>query len=83
VVHATAGKEESFVGPIIQGKAKMLAKMMGDQYKSVTASSGWLGRWKTRYGVRHLNICAEKLSVDEGAVIMFKTKISDLFRRNL
>jgi hypothetical protein len=28
-------------GPIIQGKAKMLAKMMGDQCKSFTASSGW------------------------------------------
>jgi hypothetical protein len=52
-----------FSGPIIQGKAKMI----GDQCKSFTASSGWLDSWKTRYGIRHLNICGEKLSADEGA----------------
>jgi hypothetical protein len=70
-------------GPIIQGKTKMLAKMMGDQRKGFTAISDWLDRWKTRYGIRHLNICGEKLSADEGAVNMFKTKISDSFRRNV
>jgi hypothetical protein len=70
-------------GPIIQGKAKMLAKMMGDQCKSFTASSVWLDRWKTRYGIRRLNICGEKLSADEGAVKVFKTEISDFFRSNL
>jgi transposase len=66
-------------GPIIQGKAKMVAKMM-EQCKSFTASSDWLDRRKTQYGVRHLNICGEKLSADEGAVNVFKTEFKPMIQ---
>lgn len=38
-------------GPIIQEKAKILAEMLGEDGKDFTASSGWLDRFKNRYGI--------------------------------
>lgn len=67
-------------GPILMEKAKMLSEMMGESYKDFSASSGWLDRWKTRYGVRKLNLCGEKMSADEDAVNVFKTEFEDLIK---
>lgn len=67
-------------GPILMEKAKLLAEMMGDSYKDFGASSGWLDRWKARYGVRKLNLCGKKMSADQDAVDVFKTEFEDLIQ---
>lgn len=64
-------------GPLLQEKAKMLAELLGDEGKSFCASSGWLDRFKKRYGIRQLNLCGEKLSADSDAVDVFKTMFAD------
>ena len=64
-------------GPILQEKAKMLAEMLGEDGKGFNASSGWLDRFKNRYGIRQLNLSGEKLSADQDAVNVFKTEFED------
>lgn len=64
-------------GPILQEKAKMLAELLGEEGKDFCASSGWLDRFKNRYGIRQLNVCGEKLSADPDAVAVFKTEFED------
>lgn len=66
-------KGVSLSGPIIQEKAKMLSEMMGEAGEGFKASSGWLEKWKNRYGIRQVNVCGEKLSADKDAVDIFKT----------
>ncbi|XP_066257537.1 jerky protein homolog-like [Euwallacea similis] len=64
-------KGMSLSGPILQQKALMISRhfLEIDQF---TASSGWLDRWKKRYGVRQLTVCGEKLSADVSSVDKFK-----------
>jgi hypothetical protein len=64
-------------GPLLQEKAKMLAELLGDEGRDFCASSGWLDRFKKRYGIRQLNLCGEKLSADPDAVDVFKTMFAD------
>ncbi|KAK9755047.1 Tc5 transposase DNA-binding domain [Popillia japonica] len=60
-------------GPIIQEKARKMFEKLGENASEFTATStGWLDKWKTRYGIRQLNICGEKLSADRDAVDVFK-----------
>lgn len=42
-------------GPILQNKALKLNQQFGDSKKNFSASTGWLDRWKKRYGVQTLN----------------------------
>lgn len=58
-------------GPILQQKAILISRQFpeADQF---TASSGWLDRWKKRYGVRQLTVCGEKLSADVSSIEKFK-----------
>lgn len=64
-------------GPIIQEKAKLLAEMLGEEGTNFCASSGWLDRFKNRYGIRQLQLSGEKLSADNDAVDVFKTEFLD------
>lgn len=65
-------------GPMLQAKALDFHKVFADGDEPFTASSGWLMRWKNRYGVRQLNISGEKLSANESEVDVFEEKISNL-----
>ena len=47
-------------GPIVQEKAKILASKLGDSYKVFSASSCWLGEWKSCYGIRQLAVSGEQ-----------------------
>ncbi|XP_014276200.1 jerky protein homolog-like [Halyomorpha halys] len=67
-------------GPLIQEKAKVLALQFGESSKPFTASSGWLDRWKCRYGIRQLNMSGEKLLADERAVNFFINGIKSLIK---
>lgn len=67
-------------GPVLQEKAKLLSEMLGNDGKGFTASNGWLDRFKTRYGIRQLHLCGEKLSADENAVDVFKTEFEDMIK---
>lgn len=64
-------------GPIIQEKARIMFEKLGENTSEFTASTGWLDKWKTRYGIRQLNICGEKLSADRDAVDVFKTEFQE------
>jgi hypothetical protein len=46
------------------------------------ASEGWLTRWKSRHGVRQLQICGEKLSADLSVVEEYKNKFQTILEEN-
>lgn len=58
----------------------MLSEMMGETEEEFKASAGWLGKWKSRYGVQQINICGEKLSADVDAVCIFKTEMDEYLK---
>ena len=70
----------SVTGPVLQSKALELHKHFNEG-EEFTASSGWLERWKKRYGVsgKKLNITAETLSVDERETEVEQKWIKDEF----
>lgn len=47
----------------------------------MTASSGWLDRWKKQYGIRQLEICGEKLSADSEIVAKFCEKFQNIIQQ--
>lgn len=59
-------------GPIICEKALIMNKLLNgdDAFKATT---GWLQRFKSRHGIRELDIQGEKLSADVPAAERFKT----------
>ncbi|XP_042911252.1 jerky protein homolog-like [Parasteatoda tepidariorum] len=59
-------------GPILCGKAKILAEKLG--YLSFKASNGWLRNFKSRHGIRELDLSGEKLSEDTKAAEEFTEK---------
>lgn len=67
-------------GPMLQAKALDFHKMFDDG-EDFTASSGWLDRWKKRYGIRQLNISGEKLSADCDEVVKFKESFKNLIAK--
>lgn len=68
-------------GPLLQEKALQFHKTFKDGDEVFTASNGWLHRWKTRYGIRQLNITGEKLSCDHEIVVSFKEDIKNLIEK--
>lgn len=59
-------------GPILCEKAKILAQKLG--CSSFKASNGWLRNFKSRHGVRELDLSGEKLSADSKAAEDFIEK---------
>ncbi|XP_023231971.1 jerky protein homolog-like [Centruroides sculpturatus] len=69
----TRKKGTPISGPILQEKAlKFYEEFKKDNDPKFVASTGWLDRWKKRYGVRQLSICGEKLSGDIEGMSQFK-----------
>ncbi len=71
----------SISGPIIIEKAKILSKKFPEEGEKFVGSEGWLGRWKTRYGIRQLNLSGEKLSADEVAASLFCDEIQTIIEK--
>lgn len=67
-------------GEMLKEKAKMLH---GDfqETQGFNASPGWLQGFKSRYGIRLLKVCGEKLSANNAAVDPFKNRLEDLVRQ--
>lgn len=59
-------------GPILQEKALYFQRQL-QEGESFSASTGWLDKWKKRYGVRQLHISGEKLSADNESADSFVT----------
>lgn len=69
----TREKGTPISGPILQEKAlRFYEEIKKDNNPKFVASTGWLDRWKKRYGVRQLSICGEKLSGDTEGMFQFK-----------
>lgn len=68
-------------GPILQEKALFFRNKLEEGEKDFTASSGWLDRWKKRYGIRQLEICGEKLSADSEIVAKFCEKFQNIIQQ--
>ncbi|XP_066139197.1 tigger transposable element-derived protein 4-like isoform X2 [Euwallacea fornicatus] len=60
-----AGRKQNLPisGPVLQQKALNFAQQLGD--KSFKASSGWLEKFKKRYGIVQKKICGESATVNE------------------
>lgn len=58
-------------------KKQCIFAMNWKEDEDFTVSVGWLDRWKKRYGVRQLDICAENLSASE-AVVQFCDKFKNV-----
>lgn len=55
-------------GPVLQEKARLLlAEMLGESGMNFVASSGWLDRFKSRYGIRQQDLCAEEITIDDNS----------------
>lgn len=67
-------------GPILQEKALFFRNKLDEGEKDFTASTGWLDRWKKRYGIRQLEICGEKLSADSEVVGGFCEKFQQIVK---
>lgn len=67
-------------GPMLQEKAIEFHEKFKDGEEEFTASRGWLHRWKTRYGIRELNISGEKLSSNHAIVLQFKDEFEALIK---
>lgn len=66
-------------GPILQEKAlKFYQDFKEEGEPEFTASSGWLDRWKQRYGIKQLSICGERLSANSNSECEFKLKFQAL-----
>ncbi|CAH0729636.1 unnamed protein product, partial [Brenthis ino] len=65
-------------GPLLCEKALQLNKKIGSD-ESFVASNGWLYRFKSRHGIRELEIQGEKMSADVDAANSFK----DGFKKEL
>uniref|UniRef100_A0A1B6HRW3 HTH CENPB-type domain-containing protein n=1 Tax=Homalodisca liturata TaxID=320908 RepID=A0A1B6HRW3_9HEMI len=56
-------------GQILCEKARMFSEKMG--VTDFKASQGWLRNFKSRHGIRELDVAGEKLSADREAAIKF------------
>lgn len=55
-------------GPVLQEKARLLlAEMLGESGMNFVANSGWLDRFKSRYGIRQQDLCAEEITIDDNS----------------
>ncbi|XP_055910863.1 jerky protein homolog-like [Eupeodes corollae] len=62
-------------GEMLKEKAKLLHEKLEEE-GGFNGSSGWLDGFKSRFGVRLLKICGEKLSSDHSAVAPFKNNFA-------
>lgn len=66
-------------GPLLQEKAKHFSMQLNGEsadHESFKASTGWLDKFKNRYGIRNLSIQGEKLSAAEETVEPFLQKLN-------
>lgn len=55
-------------GSVLQEKARLLlAEMLGESGMNFVASSGWLDRFKTRYGIQQQDLCADEITIDDNS----------------
>jgi hypothetical protein len=65
---------------ILHTKAKYFYKdITGNE--DFSASSGWMDKFKSRYGIRHLKICGEKISSNLNAVKPFQEKFLNIVQK--
>lgn len=67
-------------GPIITAKAKQFFERLQIE-GTFDASSGWLARFKNRYGIREIGLYGDKLSSDNEAAEIFKTEFKNLLKK--
>ncbi|KAJ8945943.1 hypothetical protein NQ318_016771 [Aromia moschata] len=72
---------EPVTGPLLQAKAKQFHASLNVD-SNFSASSGWLARFKKRYGIRCLNIKGEKLSANEDDASVFREELNALLNSN-
>jgi hypothetical protein len=74
------GQGQPISGPLICEKAlEMNNKLGGDA--DFKASTGWLKRFKSRHGIREIDIQGEKLSADVAAAESFKISFKNLIEK--
>ena len=71
---------EPISGPILYEKAVQFNEKLGGT-SNFQASTGWLKRFKSRHGIRELQIEGEKLSADSSAAESFKIKLRDILNQ--
>ncbi|KAJ8946688.1 hypothetical protein NQ318_006945 [Aromia moschata] len=62
---------EPVTGPVLQAKAKQFHGSLNVD-SNVSASNGWLARFKKRHGIRCLNIIGETRSANEDDASAFR-----------
>ncbi|CAH1967063.1 unnamed protein product [Acanthoscelides obtectus] len=68
-------------GPLVCEKALDFNKKLGGDPK-FSASQGWLDKFKSRHGIRQLDIQGEKLSADSSSASGFVTRFSEILRED-
>lgn len=71
---------EPISGPILCEKAVQFNEKLGGT-SNFQASTGWLKRFKSRHGIRELQIEGEKLSADSSAAESFRMKLRDILNQ--
>lgn len=71
---------EPISGPILCEKAVQFNKKLRGQ-SNFQASRGWLKRFRSRHGIRELQIQGEKLSADSSAADSFKIKLRNILKK--
>ena len=69
------GKNVTVFGEMIKMKAIETCKKLYPTQQTFNASNGWLDKFKTRSGKRHLTICEEKLFSGPELVEPFRIKL--------
>lgn len=81
MVLSNEGKNMMISGPLIQEKAREVAAMAKMSY--VSASNGWLDKFRIRHAIRYKAICGESKSFDKGVVDDWKEKLKFNIDENL
>ena len=71
------GQGQPVSGPLICEKAMELNRKLGGK-EDFKSSTGWLTRFKSRHGIRELDIQGKKLSAETGAAEKFKETFKSL-----
>ncbi|KAJ8929031.1 hypothetical protein NQ314_018342 [Rhamnusium bicolor] len=69
-------------GEILRERPKFFYKEI-TQKEDFNASSGWLQKFKTRFGIGQLTICGESLSSAYDAVLSFVEKLAKLIKKEI